>query len=375
MKKIKAATVIICLLLSTSASAIPPPDALISIWQSALQMLGVASVFIAGAYFSVKQFFSTYFASWSRATFLLAGAGLVMPFALWFAYANMAKPVVSFVPPTTVEYITIEETIARDPDEGVRKWKLKTLQEMQDEAGYVRGLKKHPDIIFKTLPSFTPQTLHKEMQASRDKFYLLDVREAYERGKFYMPYDSTLRYGDLLDNFISPTLAKSLPKDKQIVVLCHSGLRGYIAANLLVNLTGYKNIAFLQGGLRNWNEQKLPIIGDEDYSSDPVSKPIYSDSMVKEASNFLKVNIEAGKAKPLGIPDVIHLPFETATTSDVQNIIEQSKTKPIIIICSSFIACFHSNSFTYLVEKSGGKVAGIHDTTGEYVIPPIIYDD
>ncbi len=52
------------LMLSTSAAhAIPPPDALISIWQSALQMLGVASVFMAGAYFSVKQFFSAYFSS------------------------------------------------------------------------------------------------------------------------------------------------------------------------------------------------------------------------------------------------------------------------------------------------------------------------
>ncbi len=296
-----------------------------------------------------------------------------MPFALWFAYSNMQNPA-GFVAPTTMEYISIEDTIERDPDESVREWKLKTFKEMKQEAEFARGLKNLPKLIYKTLPSFTPQTLHKEMQANRGNFYLLDVREAYERSKFYMQYDSSVRYGDVLHGIITPELEKSLPKDKQIVVLCHSGLRGYITANLLANL-GYKNIAFLQGGLRNWSQQKLPITGDEEYSSDPVSKPIYTDSMIKEATNTLKVNIEAGEIKPSDIPDVIHLPFEIATTEDVQKIVEQSKSKPIIIICSSFIACFHSNSFNYLVEKSGGKVVGIHDTTDEFLIPPIITDE
>ncbi len=355
------------------AHAIPPPDALISIWQSALQMLGVASIFMAGVYFSLKQFFSVYFTGWHRSTFILAGLGLTVPFVLWFAYDNIEKST-GFVPPITMESISIEETIARDPDEDVREWKLKTFKEMQQEAEYARSLKNLPKLSYKILPSFTPQALYKEMEKDRSKFYLLDVREAYEQSKFYMSHDSSARYGDLLHGIVTPELAKALPKDKQIVVLCHSGLRGYITANLLANL-GYKNIAFLQGGLRNWNQQNLPITGDEEYSSDPVSKPIYTDSMVKEAKKNLKVNIEAGEIEPSEIPDVIHLPFETATTEDVQNIIEQSKTKPIIIICSSFIACFHSNSFNYLVEKSGGKVVGIHDTTDEFLIPPIITDE
>jgi len=372
--RLKIIAVMAGLFLSTSAAhAIPPPDALISVWQSVLQMLGVASVFIVGAYFSVKQFFSAYFAGWTRSTFVLAGLGLVMPLVLWFAYDNMQKPA-GFVPPTTMEYISIEESIERDPDEDVREWKLKTFKEMQQEVDFARGLKNLPKLTYKTLPSFTPQTLNKEMQADRGNFYLLDVREAYERSKFYMQYDSSVRYGDILHGIITPDMASSLPKDKQIVVLCHSGLRGYIAANLLANL-GYKNIAFLQGGLRNWSEQQLPITGDEGYSSEPVSKPIYTKSMIKEATNTLKVNIEASEIEPSDIPDVIHLPFEIATTADIQNIVEQSKTKPIIIICSSFIACFHSNSFNYLVEKSGGKVIGIHDTTDEFLIPPIIIDD
>ena len=372
--RLKITAITAGLMLSTSmVHAIPPPDALISIWQSALQMLGVASVFIAGAYFSVKQFFSAYFTGWHRSTFILAGLGLAIPFVLWFAYNNIEKST-GFVPPTTMESISIEETIARDPDEDVREWKLKTFKEMQQEANYARGLKNLPELSYQILPSFTPQTLYKEMEKDRSKFYLLDVREAYEQSKFYMSHDSRARYGDLLHGIVTPELAKALPKDKQIVVLCHSGLRGYITANLLKNL-GYKHVAFLQGGLRNWSQQNLPITGDEEYSSDPVSKPIYTDSMVKEATNYLKVNIEAGEIEPSDIPDVIHLPFEIATTEDVQNIVEQSKTKPIIIICSSFIACFHSNSFNYLIEKSGGKVVGIHDTMDEYLIPPIITDE
>ena len=355
------------------AHAIPPPDVLISIWQSALQMLGVASVFIAGAYFSVKQFFSAYFSSWQRSTFILAGFGFTMPVVLWFVYNNLGKPV-SFVPPTTIEYISIEEIISRDPDEDVREWKLKTFKEMQQEADYVRSLKKLPKLSYQLLPSFSPQALYKEMEIDRSKFYLLDVREAFEQSKFYMSYDSSVRYGDVLHGIITPELAKALPKDKQIVVLCHSGLRGYITANLLKN-SGYKHVSFLQGGLRNWSQQKLPITGDEDYSSDPVSKPIYTEDMIKTANNVIKVNIETGEVEASSIPEMIHLPFEIATTGDVNNIIEQSKTKPIVIICSSFIGCFHSNSFSYLVEKSGGKVVGIHDTTDKHLIPPIINND
>jgi hypothetical protein len=128
----------LCLGSMTSVSAIPPPDALISIWQSALQMFGVASVFIASAYFSIKQFFSAYFLNWGRYTLLIALLGLSVPIVIWFYYDNVEKPIV-FIPPTSIEHISIEETIEREPDKGVRKWKLKTLNEMKDEADYARA--------------------------------------------------------------------------------------------------------------------------------------------------------------------------------------------------------------------------------------------
>ncbi len=357
-----------------SASAIPPPDALISIWQSALQMLGVASVFIAGAYFSIKQFFSVYFSSWNRYTLLTALLGFTVPFMLWFYYGNgNSEQSVVFTPATTIEYISIEETIKRDPDKRVRKWKLKTLKEMKQEANYARSLKKLPNLSYQTLASFSPQTLHEELKNNRSKFYLLDVREAYERSKFSMQYDASVRYGDVLHGIITPELAKALPRDKQIVVLCHSGLRGYITSNLLAKL-GYKNIAFLQGGIRNWSDNKLPVTGNEDYSADPVIKPVFTKEMIAKEKDVTLVNIEAGKPLPSNLTDVTYLPFETATSKDIKGLTERSKTKPLIIICSSFISCFHSNSFSYLVEKAGGKIMGIYDTTGVHVIAPLAND-
>ena len=47
-------------LISLPAHAIPPPDVVISLWQSVLQFMGVASVFIGGAILSVRQFFGHY---------------------------------------------------------------------------------------------------------------------------------------------------------------------------------------------------------------------------------------------------------------------------------------------------------------------------
>jgi hypothetical protein len=97
--------------------------------------------------------------------------------------------------------------------------------------------------------------------------------------------------------------------------------------------------------------------------------------LLNKIKNVTLLNIEAGAKKTSAmLTDVTYLPFETATSKDIESIIERSKTKPLIIICSSFIACFHSNSLSYLVEKQGGKVMGIHDTTDSHIIAPIIND-
>ena len=376
-------------LISPLAYAIPPPDALISVWQSTLQLLGVISVFLVGFYYSLRHYLS----AWKKPIFALFFATIIS----LGVYFLLDKQVATATPPAnstpTVsrsdiptftpnkkprvhtliqgEALSIEAVIAREPDKSTRSWKLATYKEMQDEMMAIRKQKKLAAITMQTIPSFTPQALNKHIKTSPESLFLLDVRAAYERKNFSIPHQAAVHYGDLIHSSLPESLKQQLPKDKLIVVLCHSGLRGFIAANLLRRL-GYNNVAFLQGGLAAWSQQKLPIIGREDYSLGTSIYPIFGEKKAYKSKGLLKVEIDADNDIISDMPNLIHLPFEIATSQEIQKIIQQSKTKPILIICKSYGGCFHISNFGYLIEQAGGKVAGVFDKTGQFVIPPII---
>lgn len=84
-----------------------------------------------------------------------------------------------------------------------------------------------------------------EKLASGEDFILLDVRTPEERregvigGSLPLPLDS-LR--DSLD---------SLPKGKEIVVICRSGMKGYEAQRLL-QAAGFAEVSFVEGGVTAW---------------------------------------------------------------------------------------------------------------------------
>lgn len=373
------------LLISPVAQAIPPPDALISVWQSTLQLLGVISVFLVGFYYSLRQYLS----AWKKPILAM----LVMTIMGSAIYLFLPKQTAKATPPSRAshsdipslshdksaikntliqgELLPIKAVIAREPDKFTRTWKLDTYEEMRQEMLAIRSKKHLPAFRLLDITSFTPQALNKHIQSSPEKLFLLDVRGAYERKHFSIPHQASVHYGDLIHSTLPEKLKQQLPKDKLIVVLCHSGLRGYIAANLLHQL-GYNNVAFLQGGLAAWSKQKLPLNGREDYSSATSIYPIMGDKQVYKDNNLLKVEIDVEDDVIKNIPNLIHLPFEIATSKDINNIIQQSKTKPIVIICKTYGGCFHIANFGYLIEQAGGKVAGVFDETGQFVIPPII---
>lgn len=83
---------------------------------------------------------------------------------------------------------------------------------------------------------------------------LLDVREVDEVGELscdipnviYLPMSQ-------LQNKI-----QTLPKDKEIITICYSGVRSYVATQIL-NTSGYSNVSNLTGGVIAWKEEGLPI--------------------------------------------------------------------------------------------------------------------
>jgi rhodanese-related sulfurtransferase len=88
----------------------------------------------------------------------------------------------------------------------------------------------------------------------RGEAIILDVREESEwlfesidlEDVFYHPMSV------ILDRLVH------IPTDKPIIVFCLGGVRSSKVANLL-NIQGFKDVANLDGGLRAWKAQGLPL--------------------------------------------------------------------------------------------------------------------
>lgn len=81
---------------------------------------------------------------------------------------------------------------------------------------------------------------------------LLDVRESYEYAKAHAPNAVLIPLGQLaarMNEIVSY-------KDKPIAVMCHSGRRSGIAANLLQQ-AGYSQVSNIRGGIVAWEKAGL----------------------------------------------------------------------------------------------------------------------
>ena len=93
------------------------------------------------------------------------------------------------------------------------------------------------------IESISPIELRNKIE-NGDDFFILDVRTQTEFkianiGGYLIPLDSlTSRY-------------QEVPQGKEVVVLCHHGMRSAVACDLLVE-KGYKKIFNLTGGLDQW---------------------------------------------------------------------------------------------------------------------------
>jgi rhodanese-related sulfurtransferase len=78
-----------------------------------------------------------------------------------------------------------------------------------------------------------------------DKLALLDIRSAGELAQGMLP-DS-----EHLPMHLIPVKMSELPKDRDVVLYCHSGARSYHACTYLVQ-QGFSNVINLRGGILGW---------------------------------------------------------------------------------------------------------------------------
>ena len=85
-----------------------------------------------------------------------------------------------------------------------------------------------------------------EMIKNGEDVVLLDIRTEAEQSIVGLTYKNSLHIP--MDKLFKEENLKKLPKDKKIIVICHSGARA-IAATFALRSIGFKNAYALKGGI------------------------------------------------------------------------------------------------------------------------------
>jgi rhodanese-related sulfurtransferase len=99
--------------------------------------------------------------------------------------------------------------------------------------------------------------------ATGKKLILLDVREPLEFSMLSIPGSINVPRG-VLEQSCEWDYDETVPelaagREQEIVVICRSGKRSVLAADILLRM-GYANVVSLKTGVRGWNDFEQPII-------------------------------------------------------------------------------------------------------------------
>ena len=89
-------------------------------------------------------------------------------------------------------------------------------------------------------------------QAQKDGAFILDVREPSEWAQAHIAGATLIPLGDL------PNRLSAVPKDREVVVVCRTGIRSAQGRDILKN-AGFTQVTSMTGGLNQWQAQGLPV--------------------------------------------------------------------------------------------------------------------
>jgi molybdopterin/thiamine biosynthesis adenylyltransferase/rhodanese-related sulfurtransferase len=102
------------------------------------------------------------------------------------------------------------------------------------------------------IPTMSAHELKRKIDA-RERFELIDVREAFEYEMARIDGAKLIPLGEIAER------ADELPRERPIVVHCHSGQRSAQAVRLLQH-RGFANVYNLEGGIDAWSDQIDPNV-------------------------------------------------------------------------------------------------------------------
>ena len=103
------------------------------------------------------------------------------------------------------------------------------------------------------IPEIAPAALKVLLDGAQPPL-VLDVREAWERAAARLPGTVDIPMMEI------PQRLAELPRDREIVVMCHGGVRSLKVAHFLAQ-NGFSHVANLTGGIHAWANDVDPGIG------------------------------------------------------------------------------------------------------------------
>jgi len=98
-----------------------------------------------------------------------------------------------------------------------------------------------------------PATVARRLKETPTSVVLLDVREPFERSLAAIEPSLHIPMNDV------PGRIAEIPRDRQVVVYCHTGGRSMMVASYLLG-EGFPSVANLAGGIDAWSRRVDPSI-------------------------------------------------------------------------------------------------------------------
>ena len=109
------------------------------------------------------------------------------------------------------------------------------------------------------IENLTPQQVSEEI--NKGNAIIVDIREAHELSEQGKIPGSVNAPRGMLEFYADPSLPyhkSEFQPDNRIILQCASGGRSALAAQTLKQM-GFSNVAHLDGGIKAWKENNLPV--------------------------------------------------------------------------------------------------------------------
>lgn len=135
---------------------------------------------------------------------------------------------------------------------------------LQIKISFIMTHKSATDLVKEAkseIENLSPSQVQKEL-TSDDDVVLIDIRESEELKQNGKIEGSVHAPRGMLEFYADPSLPYHKPefgKNRRIILHCASGGRSALAAQTLKKM-GYDKVAHLDGGLKAWKDEGLPVV-------------------------------------------------------------------------------------------------------------------